>query len=341
MQTIHLANGLRSKGMKVSLLTFRPGGDLANKVQVPWSVLQSVDTQLNWWAPNITRKVGAIAPDVVILMGREANSQGYKLRKAFPDLRLICTLRTGRKLPIGYRKSLLCSDLVIANSEWAKKRLLGLFPTLDNRCAVIKNGCVHRFDYEKRNQHRPSFRKRFNLTDETIVYLMVASFRRGKNHKQLLDIFSHHTGNWELWLVGDGNEKSKLSKDLNNSNIRPNARTLHQIPELSAAYFGADIALLPTLEESLPNFLVESQNCGLPVVAYDTAGVSETFIDKESGFLVPQNDINDFRDKVMKLQENQSLRKKMGLKARDWALSEFNSDDRLNDYLKLLQNNSI
>ncbi len=50
------------------------------------------------------------------------------------------------------------------------------------------------------------------------------------------------------------------------------------------------MAVSASLEESLPNFLVEAQYHGLPVVAYDEAGVKECFIDGTTGVLIPRGD---------------------------------------------------
>lgn len=343
-QTIHLLNGLKHQGIEVFLITFRPGGALAERVQdanLPWSVLQKVDSYLNWWAPDLIRNVKALSPQVIILMGREANSLGFRLKKAFPDIKIIGTLRTGRNIPSRYQKSLSHSDCIVANSKWAYKRLCTISQSLQDRSVVIKNGCLHNFDLNSYDPLRQTMRTSLGTPDNTVVFLMVAAFRTGKNHHELFKIFSNLEGNWELWLVGNGPHKSRFLKAVNNSEIRTRVHAVDQILELSAPYFGADVAILPSLEESLPNFLIESQTCELPVIAYDTAGVKETFLDGETGFLIQQHDINLFQQKMKILLTDSLLRKKMGKKARNWAIEEFNADKRLEDYLKVLQNNSI
>ena len=343
-QTIHLLKGLKQKGLDVALITFRPGGALADSVlqeSLYWTVLQRVDTRLNWWAPGLIDRVAALSPQAVILMGREANSMGFRLKKAFPETRIIGTLRTGRTLPFRYQKSLSHCDCVVANSEWAHYKTQALSHSIAQRTIVIKNGCIQNFDFEQYESLRKRMRNRMATEDGTTVFLMVAAFRAGKNHKDLLKIFGDLEGDWELWLVGSGPQKQKFLKSLNNSRIRIKVHDLGQIFELSTAYFGADIAVLPSLEESLPNFLIESQTCELPVVAYDTAGVKETFLDGESGFLIRQHDVDQFRQKIELLQQDSDLRREFGRKARKWALDEFDADRKLDDYLKVLQNSSI
>lgn len=86
----------------------------------------------------------------------------------------------------------------------------------------------------------------------------------------------------------------------------------------------------------MPNFIVESQTAGLPVVAYDCAGVSETFIPDESGFLVKQGDRNTFLHQLEILHNNIQLRQSMGAKGRPWALEKFDPAERLQDYMRII-----
>lgn len=62
--------------------------------------------------------------------------------------------------------------------------------------------------------------------------------------------------------------------------------------------------------------LLEAQTCGLPVVAFDCPfGPSEIIRNGCDGFLIPNNDIQEFADKVCKLIEDEKLRKEMGYNA--------------------------
>ncbi|MCA1748723.1 MAG: glycosyltransferase, partial [Sphingomonadales bacterium] len=51
-----------------------------------------------------------------------------------------------------------------------------------------------------------------------------------------------------------------------------------------------DIFWQTSASEGLPNALIEAQFAGLPVIAFDVGGVGETFIDGETGVLVPSGD---------------------------------------------------
>ena len=62
--------------------------------------------------------------------------------------------------------------------------------------------------------------------------------------------------------------------------------TLGHIDEewkLAVGYSAADLTLLPSLEDNLPNVILESMSCGTPVLAFDNGGCAELIIDGVNG----------------------------------------------------------
>jgi glycosyltransferase involved in cell wall biosynthesis len=51
------------------------------------------------------------------------------------------------------------------------------------------------------------------------------------------------------------------------------------------AYNAADLFILPSLEDNLPNTIMESLSCGTPVVAFNTGGIPEMIDHKSNGYL--------------------------------------------------------
>jgi len=54
---------------------------------------------------------------------------------------------------------------------------------------------------------------------------------------------------------------------------------------MAIAYSAADIFVIPSLEDNLPNTMIESLLCGTPVIGFPTGGIAETIIDSFNGFL--------------------------------------------------------
>ncbi|KAH8912999.1 family 4 glycosyltransferase [Coniochaeta sp. PMI_546] len=88
---------------------------------------------------------------------------------------------------------------------------------------------------------------------------------------------------------------------------------------LATAYASADLFLHCSVTETFGLVVLESMASGVPVVARDEGGPSDTVQDGETGFLVPPADIKGFVDAVMRLVEDERLRKLFSDNARQYA----------------------
>ncbi len=55
---------------------------------------------------------------------------------------------------------------------------------------------------------------------------------------------------------------------------------------LSSFYSACDLFVCPSLQDNLPNTVLESIACGTPVVGYNVGGIPDMIVENESGFLV-------------------------------------------------------
>ncbi len=67
---------------------------------------------------------------------------------------------------------------------------------------------------------------------------------------------------------------------------------------LRLAYSAADVHVLPTLADNLPNTLLEAAACGVPSIASDVGGVSEAIDDGKTGWLVPAGDVGAYANRI-------------------------------------------
>jgi tetratricopeptide (TPR) repeat protein len=61
--------------------------------------------------------------------------------------------------------------------------------------------------------------------------------------------------------------------------------------QLAMAYSVADVFVLPSLEDNLPNTVIEAMACGVPVVGFDIGGMPDMIEHKKTGYLVKSKDI--------------------------------------------------
>jgi len=339
MQAVSMVAGFQSKGWDALLLTLRPGGPLlerAERLGLKVNCLQPFDFKLNWAHLGLQKEIHRIGPDCILLMGRNGNSIGAKIIHSFPQMKVFGTFRTGRKLPKAYLETLQNCHHIFTNSNWGLEQLNSL-DIGSGKISVIPNGIVHEDIESKDNSYRENARKELGTPSDRVVLIKVAAFRAGKDHAGLLRQLSKFEGNWELWLVGEGPEFQNCKRLTDQLILNEKIRFLGHQSNIKKLYQGADIAVLYSTEESLPNFLVEAQTAGLPVVALDCAGVAETFLDGKTGCLVNLDNGDDFLGALTRVIEDEPLRARMSQEAQVWAQEQFCPSARLNEYALKIQ----
>ena len=67
---------------------------------------------------------------------------------------------------------------------------------------------------------------------------------------------------------------------------------------LALGYNAVDATVLPTLEDNLPNTILESAACGTPVVAFNSGGVADAVLENVTGYLVTRGDCRELAEKI-------------------------------------------
>lgn len=119
-------------------------------------------------------------------------------------------------------------------------------------------------------------------------------------------------------IVGSGPLDDYVDKNIQGLEI---VRS-YEIPqeELARIYASCDIFVTASRTETFGLTVLEAMSSGLPVVAPNEGGVTETVIDQVTGFLYKPLDRQDFINKINHLCENPELRIKMGKAGRERAL---------------------
>jgi glycosyltransferase involved in cell wall biosynthesis len=81
-----------------------------------------------------------------------------------------------------------------------------------------------------------------------------------------------------------------------------------QLAQVCAA---ADVLLLPSLEDNLPNVMIEALCCGTPVVAFAIGGIPDAVEDGVTGRLVRPGDAREFARAMIELAQDRQLSAKL------------------------------
>ncbi len=87
--------------------------------------------------------------------------------------------------------------------------------------------------------------------------------------------------------------------------------------DVDARLSQVQVALLITNWEGFPRSILEAMRAGLPVVASAVGGIAESVRNGETGFTVPQGDVEALRLRLKQLLDDSQLRVSMGRKARE------------------------
>lgn len=106
---------------------------------------------------------------------------------------------------------------------------------------------------------------------------------------------------------------------------------------LALLYNAADVMVVPSRQENLPQTATEPQACGCPVVAFDCTGFRDVVVHRETGYLARAFDTEEMAEGLHWILENADLRNKMGGAARARALSHWTPEIVVPKYLRVFQ----
>ena len=122
---------------------------------------------------------------------------------------------------------------------------------------------------------------------------------------------------WILDIYGDGKERDSLQQLVDSLNLNMNVKLHGNSNNMQQHYLDSSIFLFTSKAEGLPMVLIEALSCGIPSVSYDCpTGPSDIISNNKDGFVVEQYNVQQLKEKLLILIENEELRIKMGKVAR-------------------------
>ncbi len=204
-------------------------------------------------------------------------------------------------------------DLVVVTpSKWLAECATKSAVFKNNRVEVIPNSV-------ELDVFRPYGKKQakqtFNFSEDTKVILFGAE-NHGERRKGFLELLAAMNDLKERSELKESIGKQKIailtfgqeSEDLRKLDIPYVAMGFIDNDErLALAYSAADVVALPSLEDNLPNIILESFACGTPVVAFDFGGMPDFILNGETGYIVPLKDTGLFAEKLAEVLFVRSL----------------------------------
>lgn len=106
---------------------------------------------------------------------------------------------------------------------------------------------------------------------------------------------------------------------------------------LATIYSAADLFLLPSLEDNLPNVMIESLCCGTPGVGFDIGGISDVIQDRVNGRVVRANDPAAFAAAIVDLALSWWQCPKLAFNCRRRSAKRWTNDRQIDSYLQIYE----
>jgi len=111
--------------------------------------------------------------------------------------------------------------------------------------------------------------------------------------------------------------------------------TLSDDLSLAVVYSAADVFVLPSTQDNLPNTVLEAIACGTPCVAFNIGGMPDMIEHQKNGYLAQPYKIEDLAQGIAWVLENKERHRKLGDRAREKAEQEFTLEIQARRYLSL------
>lgn len=185
---------------------------------------------------------------------------------------------------------------------------------------------------------KPEMKKKYDIPQGKKVILFLAdSMQKERKGKEYFEEMLRIAGDKEReeWVIGVFGELFDKRKSVHGFEIHSFGK-LTSVESLSEVYSCADVYVLPTLADNLPNTLIESLVCGTPCAAFNLGGVGDIVDHKKNGYLAKAKDAADLLAGIQWIlnESNYESLRKNGLEK---AASQFELKAQAHKYEMLYQ----
>jgi len=159
--------------------------------------------------------------------------------------------------------------------------------------------------------------------------------------------------NIRLLLIGEGEQKEEIEKTIVEKGMSERIRVMGSLSnsETLDILKNAYILCVPSVtaqngdSEGLPTVILEAMACGTPVVAFDSAGISEAIENGVTGLLSEEKDVRGFADNIQHLLDSPDKYRDIAIKAKERCDQEFFIGNQIGKlehiYLSAIENNRL
>lgn len=217
------------------------------------------------------------------------------------------------------------ADYVITPSEEIKQHLITL-GAKKNAISAIASG-IDTEKYMPKDQSK--CRKILNLPTDSDICLFVGRLDPLKGVRELVES-ARENSDITFVFIGVGTLPAHPTNCICMGSVEPS--------NIYLWINAADWLVLPSYTEGLPNVLMESLSCGVPVIASSVGGCPEVVHHMETGLIIPPRDSKAISNAVRWMREHPEERKEMGKKGRIDMINRYEQNRMIKQLIMIHQN---
>lgn len=128
---------------------------------------------------------------------------------------------------------------------------------------------------------------------------------------------------FHLILIGDGLERANLQELIELLDLSDLVTLTGEVPHASKWLQALDIFAFTSVDEGMPNVIMEAAAAGLPIVTWQLPFYEELLENHKTALLVKAGDMQAFEDALLSLINSPEQRQNLGQAARQQMLSNF------------------
>lgn len=221
-------------------------------------------------------------------------------------------------------------DQIITCGEVMRRTLIETYGFPPQQLTSIPTGID--FESFRAGRSREKTRLELGIPTTSTVVLMAGIIRGVKRHELALRGLAslmHGGVDIHLLIAGDGPMKTDMEELASSLSIDDRTHFLGFRDDLPDLMLAADMLLLTSRSEGVPQVISQAMGSGLAVIATEVGGVPELISNEETGLLVPAESPEAVTRAIRHLLDHPELVQTIESRARDYALSRLSLDAML------------
>jgi glycosyltransferase involved in cell wall biosynthesis len=175
----------------------------------------------------------------------------------------------------------------------------------------------------------------FGISEDNKIVLFIADSieNRRKGLQFLLEALSSINNPSKVTLLSVGGGNTNILTSFKHIQIG----SVQDERLLSMIYSLADVFVIPSVQDNLPNTVIESISCGTPVVGFNVGGIPDMVKDGETGLLAKLGDVAGLKAGIEEIITNTILREAMSENCRKLAVTEYSQLVQAKRYISLYE----